>query len=183
MTAKGSARDALLKAGEQLLSRPDGVDLLNCQDVATAAGISEDVFRATFDSVVAYRHELLGYLMDVVRAAALRSATESPRAGMDRIWSTIEAFLDANLRHPAMRSLAYALRADEVAQDMLKRRAAGYSNVFRLELDALDKPDAGATARLFTILTVETARAEHEAHHALADMRRALYALLKGYVG
>lgn len=183
MSKDESARTALLKAGELLVYRPDGVAALDSKGISAAAGVPEDVFEDSFESLDHYKHELLGYLMDVVRASVLGSATEIPRAGMERIWHSMETFLDANLRHPAMRSLAFALRTDPAALDMMRRRTAGYSIVFKVEMEALGKPDAAAAARLFASMTVETARAEHDAHHALADMRRALYAMLKGYVG
>lgn len=183
MARDHSARDAFLKAGELLLYRPEGLSELNPKSISAAAKLPQDVFEDTFDSIESFKHELLGYLMDVVRASVLDPAMATPRAGMERIWHSMEAFLDANLRHPAMRSLAYALRTDPTALDLMRRRTAGYSLVFKVELEALGKTDAAAAARLLTSMTVETARAEHDAQHALADMRRALYAMLKGYLG
>lgn len=176
-------RDALLKAGEFLVCQPAGASAMTAASVCQQAGLEEAVFIAAFKDIEQFKGDLLTHLMDSVRADALPMlslGTTTP--GRDRIWRTMEAFLDANLRRPAMRSLAHDLRTDARALELLRRRTTGYSAVFKLELDTTGKPDSAAAARLFTTMTVDTARAEHEAGHALADMRRALFAMLRGYV-
>jgi len=176
-------REALLKAGELLVCQPAGAAGMTAASVSRQAGLDEAVFVAAFKDIEQFKSDLLTYLMDTVRADALpMMGMGGTSPGRDRIWRTMEAFLDANLRHPAMRALAYDLRTDARALDQLRRRTTGYSVVFKLELDTTGKPDSAAAARLFTTMTVDTARAEHEAGHALVDMRRALFAMLRGYV-
>lgn len=175
-------RNALLKAGEFLVCQPAGVAGMTIAEVARQAGLDEAAFSAAFRDLDQFKGELLTHLMDTVRAEALPMLNTGAQPGRDRIWRSMEAFLDANLRHPAMRTLAHGLRTDARALDLMRRRTSGYSAVFKLELDTTGKADSAAAARLFATMTVDTARAEHEAGHALADMRRALYAMLRGYV-
>lgn len=176
-------RESLLKAGEFLVGQPEGVAGMTIAKVTRQAGLDAAAFKASFSELDHFKGELLTYLMDTVRAEALPMLGTGIQPGRDRIWRSMEAFLDANLRHPAMRTLAHGLRTDARALDLMRRRTTGYSTVFKLELDTTGKPDSAAAARLFATLTVDTARAEHEAGHALADMRRALFAMLRGYVG
>jgi AcrR family transcriptional regulator len=179
----GEARKALLKAGERLAGQPDGAHNLSVATLAQAAGVSERDFRAAFADIEDFRRALLMHMMDVVRAEVLAAAAGFERPGFERMWHTVEAFLDANLRHPAMRRLAHELRTDSMAIDLLRKRMAGYAMVFKAELATLDRPDPAGAARLATAMIVEAAKAENEAGHADAELRRALYGYLKGYSG
>jgi AcrR family transcriptional regulator len=181
--AADRARQALLRAGEQFAGRAKAVHDLDVAALVQAAGVSEPDFHECFGSLDDFRRELLRHMMDVVRAEVLATAAGFGRPGFERMWHTVEAFLDANLRHPAMRRLAYEMRTDPVAIELLRQRMAGYAMVFKTELAALDRPHPSGAARLATAMIVEAAKAEHEAGHAHAEVRRALHAFLKAYSG
>lgn len=181
--AADDPREVLLQAGEQLASQPDGIRALTATRLAQAAGVSARDFNDAFSSLDDFRRELLRHMMDVVRAEVLATAASLGRPGFERMWRTIEAFLDVNLRHPAMRRLAHEMRTDPVAIELLRQRMAGYAMVFKTELAALDQPNPASAARLATAMIVEAAKAENEAGHAHAEVRRALYAYLKAYAG
>jgi AcrR family transcriptional regulator len=176
-------RKTLLEAGARLAARAGGLRDLTLPLLTQAAGVSEAGFNAAFASLDDFRRQLLRHMMDVVRAEVLATAAGFGRPGFERMWHTVEAFLDANLRHPAMRRLAYEMRTDPVAIELLRQRMAGYAMVFKTELAALERPNPGGAARLATAMIVEAAKAEHETGYANAEVRRALYAFLKGYAG
>jgi AcrR family transcriptional regulator len=181
MTDNNPARDALLRAGEQLCTRPGGVGCLTMPDLVAAAGVGERDFQQAFTDLAGFRHALLRHMMDVVRAEVLAQATTFERPGFERMWGTVEAFLDVNLRHPAMRRLAYELRTDPVAIELLRQRMGGYAMVFKTELATLDRPNPAGAARLATAMIVEAAKAESETGQVQPEMRRAMHAFLKGY--
>jgi AcrR family transcriptional regulator len=177
------SRKALLKAGERLCSESGGAGRLALPALVQAAGVSEEAFRRLFADLDGFRRGLLQHMMDVVRSEVLAEAAVLERPGFERLWRTVEAFLDVNLRHPAMRRLAYELRTDPVAIELLRQRTGGYAMVFRTELATLDRPNPAGAARLATAMVVEAAKAESEVSHAQPEIRRALYAFLKGYAG
>lgn len=177
-------RTALLGAGDRLVSRPGGLGSMTVAGLVREAGVSEQCFIDSFGDMSAYRRALLTHLMDVVRAEVLSAAAAVPnRPGFERMWHSVESFLDANLRHPAMRKIAWELRTDSTMIELLRRRMGGYAMVLKVELDAIGRPNAAAAARLSVSMVVEAAVAENEIGHAQPEMRRALYAFLKGYCG
>lgn len=176
------AQAALFDAGEQICSQKGGVGQLTVAQLVRAAAVSEQDFSTTFTDLAGYRLALLRHMMDVVRAEVLEKLKNATEVGLTRAWLGVEAFLDSNLRHPAMRRLAHELRTDATAIDLLRKRTTGYAMVFKLELDTLGCLSPAAAARLATAMIVETAKAENEAGHAQPELRRALYVYLKGYV-
>ncbi len=176
------ARTALLEAGDRLASKPGGLNDLTVASLVQEAGVSEKAFVDSFEGLDRYRHELLLHVMDVVRTEVLSAAASVPnQSGFERMWYSVEAYLDANRRHPAMRKIAWELRTDPTVIELLRRRMGGFAMVFKVELAAMERPNPAAAARLSAVMIVEAAVAESEAGHSQPEMRRALYAFLKGY--
>jgi AcrR family transcriptional regulator len=175
------ARKALLEAGDRLASKPEELGSLTVSSLAREAGVSEKTFFDSFEDLGRFWHELLVHVMDVIRAAVLTAASDLDEPGFERMWRCVEAYLDANRRHPAMRRIARELRTDPTVIELLRKRSGGYAMVFKVELAAMGRPNSAAAARLSAAMIVEAAIAESEAGHAQPEMRRALYAFLKGY--
>jgi AcrR family transcriptional regulator len=174
-------RKSLYEAGDRLAARPDGLSSVTVTDLAQEAGVSEQAFLESFEDLDHFRRELLLYVMDVIRVAVLASAADLNRPGFERLWRCVESYLDANLRHPAMRRLADELRTDPGTIELLRRRTGGYAMVFKVELAAMGRPNPAAAARLAAAMIVEAAIAENQSGHAQPEMRRALHTFLKGY--
>jgi AcrR family transcriptional regulator len=177
-------RKTLLEAGDRMASGRDGLGGITVASLVREAGVDEAAFHEIFGDLDRYRRELLLYVMDVVRAEVLSAAANLTESGFDRMWCCVEAYLDANLRHPAMRKIAHEMRTDPDTIELLRKRSSGYAMVFKVELAAMGQTNPAAAARLSAAMIVEAAIAENEAGgHAQPEMRRALYAFLKGYCG
>ena len=123
--------------------------------------------------------ELLDQLYDEVRDVVTKLTLNMP-AGSARLQLALDAYLQALLERPGLRSLAHRLRFHPQGAKVIRQRVKGFNLMLQLELIASQWPHPEATARLCTAALIETAVAESEVGRKLPDMRRTLIGYFAG---
>jgi hypothetical protein len=177
MTAQ-AVREGLIAAGYRAAVECRLAEL-TAERIAAAAGLDSREFPAHFGSLKEYLLALQQHFLDDLRGKIV-VATMHSAPGAERIRAATMAFLDGCLAQRPLRSWLIELRAtDPEVFDMLVKRNAVYTQLLRIEFESMRMPHAVESARLFFVMTQETALAEHDAGQVLADMRETMLVFLK----
>lgn len=172
------SRVALVEAGVGLLDGGARAAGLTAAATARAAGLKAAQFTACFPEMSGFHAALLLRLLDDLRME-ISTAVKGMRAGRPRIHKGIEAYLDVQLKRPALRELAVLLHSHPLGHYISRKRIEDLTTVLTAEFKAARTVDAPTLARVCTAMLTETAQAEFEAHGPLADFRATLGAYLQ----
>lgn len=117
--------------------------------------------QSAFASEEAFRRQLMAALMVRARDEMLE-ISQRRAAGAARVHAAISAYLDAQLKRPALRELMLQIRETAGGQAYIRRQIAGFAILIAAELRAMGRPHPEVAARLLVAGIVEAANMEFE---------------------
>lgn len=166
-------RQQVLQAARQLVESGTTATRLRVTDLVAARACTEQQFGELFPDIDSFRRELCSLLFAQAHEAII-TATAGLQPGPQQLTTAFIAYLDHNLRHPALQELAHHLMENARGRELLARMEEGVAMIVQADLAAMNASLRPARAQLLTALAVTAVRAEYRAGRALPDVREAL---------
>lgn len=171
MQSTNQTRIQLLQAARRLLDAGRGE--ISAADVAAAASLPVTSIADTYGDFETMLCELLGQMYDETRELLTRMTLNMP-VGRSRLKLSIDAYLQALLERPGLRTLANRLRFHPQGAAVIRQRVRGFNLMLQLELKNNGWRHPEASARLATAAIIEIGLAESAAGQPLPELRETL---------
>jgi TetR/AcrR family transcriptional repressor of nem operon len=165
-------REALLDAGASL-AEEHGLAGVSVNMVVARAGVAKGTFYVHFKDRAAFvdamHARFHARVQDVVGQAIAGLAP-----GAERIFRSVEAYLDVSLANRGVKALSLEAHSDPTLQGSMAARRERLQDATIADLKAMDWDDIEATAQLIAAMTREISVLEFEAGCPLPASRRVL---------
>jgi len=170
-------RDALLQAGLQLAEQR-GLASMSINDIVAEANVAKGTFYVHFHDRAAYLVALHQWFHDGIEENVLR-AVQDLKPGLERLKVGTVVYLDSCLQAKAVKALLLEARSEAPIAEEVQRRNADFTALAREDFEAMGWPHAEINARLFVVMSAETALIELEMGKASSTARAALFDFLE----
>jgi TetR/AcrR family transcriptional repressor of nem operon len=165
-------REALLDAGASL-AEEHGLAGVSVNMVVAQAGVAKGTFYVHFKDRAAFvdamHARFHARVQDVVGQAIAGLAP-----GAERIFRSVEAYLDVSLANRGVKALSLEAHSDPTLQGSMAARRERLQDATMADLKAMEWDDIEATAQLIAAMTREISVLEFEAGCPLPASRRVL---------
>lgn len=165
-------REALLDAGAAL-AEEHGLAGVSVNMVVARAGVAKGTFYVHFKDRAAFVDAMHERFHARVQAA-VDEAVAGLAPGAQRIFRSIETYLDSSLANRGVKALSLEARSDPTAQDSMAARRERLAATGVADLKAMGWEDPEAAVQLLAAMTREISVLEFDAGHPLPASRRAL---------
>jgi TetR/AcrR family transcriptional repressor of nem operon len=170
-------RLALLDAGIALAAELP-LAKLSVDRIVQRAGVAKGTFYLHFADRSAFAVALYQRFLALVDDA-LQQARQGLDPGLERLGTTITAYLDTCLNRHEARALLFDPHSDPAVSDEVQKFEEQFARWVAADLRAASTDHARETARLLAAATSETARVELGRGRRQPNMRAALLALAR----
>jgi TetR/AcrR family transcriptional regulator, transcriptional repressor for nem operon len=170
-------RLALLDAGIALAAELP-LAKLSVDRIVQRAGVAKGTFYLHFDDRSAFAVALYKRFHELV-TQALQQARQGGEPGLDRLRTTITAYLDTSLERQEARALLFDAHADAAVSEEVRQADEQFARWAAADLRAAGVDHPRETARLLAAATVEAARVEVGRGRRQPNLRAALVSLVR----
>ena len=165
-------REALLDAGAAL-AEEHGLAGVSVNMVVTRAGVAKGTFYVHFKDRAEFVDAMHARFHTRVGAAVAEAVAELP-PGAERLYRSLEAYLDVSLANRGVKALSLETRSDPATRDSMEARRERLTAAGVTDVKAMGWDDAEAAAQLLAAMTREISVLEFDAGRRLPAPRRAL---------
>jgi TetR/AcrR family transcriptional regulator, transcriptional repressor for nem operon len=165
-------REALLDAGAAL-AEEHGLAGVSVNMVVARAGVAKGTFYVHFKDRAAFVDAMHARFHARVEAVVAEAVAGLP-PGAERLYRSLEAYLDVSLANRGVKALSLEARSDPAVQASMEARRERLAAAGVADVEAMGWDDAEAATQLLAAMTREISALEFDAGRRLPASRRAL---------
>jgi TetR/AcrR family transcriptional regulator, transcriptional repressor for nem operon len=170
-------REALIEAGLRLAEN-HGLAGMSVNDVVAEAEVAKGTFYVHFRDRTAYLVSLHQWFHDRLKESVLAATADLPH-GAERLRRGTTAYLDGCLQGKAVKALLLDARSEPAISAEVQRRNADFAGLAQEDFEAMGRPHAETSARLYVVMGAEAALMELEVGKASNEVRAALFQFIE----